>query len=338
MHIQQLLSSGGNAAFRLLAKPGTDDRALGYVTWGTHWSQLTETVKLETWIGSTPVQSENEALNREYYRDGCVNRVRDAPWSPSITVSGNQTETEVVSITCSAVTPCPDNPPSITWDLQQGTANIKDKNSDGTFTTKITQNITLTDAHDGLMIKCNASYPVSGGGFKMSDSNVTLSVSYGPKNTSAVVSPSGSLSAGQSVTLSCSSRAKPPVQHFTWFRHSSQGPVKVTEGQTYTFNICEEEKYYCVASNQLGNGTSSDIRLQITVSGDQTETEVVTITCSAVTPCPLAPPKLTWDLHQDTVNITERHSDGTFTVKITRNITLTDAHDGLMIKCNACIL
>ncbi|KAK7881609.1 hypothetical protein WMY93_030018 [Mugilogobius chulae] len=84
--------------------------------------------------------------------------VRVAPWIPSITVSGNQTETEVVTITCSAVTPCPDNPPSITWDLQQGTANIKDKNSDGTFTTKITQNITLTDAHDGLMIKCDASY------------------------------------------------------------------------------------------------------------------------------------------------------------------------------------
>ncbi|KAK7881614.1 hypothetical protein WMY93_030023 [Mugilogobius chulae] len=160
-------------------------------------------------------------------------------------------------------------------------------------------------------------------------SNVPCVPSDGPKNTSAVVSPSGSLSAGQSMTLSCSSRAKPPVQHFTWFRHSSQGPVKVTEGQTYTFNICEEGKYYCEASNQLGNGTSSDIRLQttvwvssehlsyptnpnlagdlemgfrglhgsclmqikdapgipsITVSGDQTETEVVTITCSLSLP------------------------------------------------------
>ncbi|KAK7881607.1 hypothetical protein WMY93_030016 [Mugilogobius chulae] len=271
-------------------------------------------------------------------------QITDAPWSPSITVSGDQTETEVVTITCSAVTPCPLAPPKLTWNLHQDTANITERNSDGTFTTKIRQNLTLTDAHDGLMIKCNASYPVSGGGFKMSDNIVTLSVSYGPKNTSAVVSPSGSLSAGQSVTLSCSSRAKPPVQHFTWFRNSSQVPVNVSEGQTYTFNICEEEKYYCVASNQLGNGSSSCINLEITdapwspsitVSGDQTETEVVTITCSAVTPCPLAPPKLTWDLHQDSANITERNSDGTFTTKITQNITLTDAHDGLMIKCNA---
>ncbi|XP_055086270.1 sialic acid-binding Ig-like lectin 7 [Periophthalmus magnuspinnatus] len=261
--------------------------------------------------------------------------VRDSPWSPTIEVSGKQTETEVVTITCSAVTPCPHAPPQLTWDLHQGTVHITETN--GTFTAKITQNITLTDAHDGLMIKCNAAYPVSGG-FKMADSNVTLSVSY----TSVEVSPSGSLSAGQSVTLSCSSRAKPPVHHFTWFRHSSQGPANVSQGHTYSFNICEGGDYYCVASNTHGNGTSPDITLQITaapgvlsieVSGKQTETEVVTITCSAVTPCPHDPPQLTWDLHQGTVHITE--TNGTFTTKITQNITLTDAHDGLMIKCNA---
>ncbi|XP_055006898.1 B-cell receptor CD22-like [Boleophthalmus pectinirostris] len=269
--------------------------------------------------------------------------VRDSPWSPTVKVSGKQTETEVVTITCSAVTPCPHAPPQLTWDLHQDTAHITENNTDETFTTKITQNITLTDAHDGLMIKCKASYPVSGGS-KMADSNVTLSVSYGPKNTSVEVSPSGSLSAGQSVTLSCSSRAKPPVHLFTWFRHSSQGPVNVSQGHTYSFNICEEGDYYCVASNTHGDGTSPNITLQITaapgvpsieVSGKQTETEVVTITCSAVTPCPHAPPQLTWDLHQDTAHITENNTDETFTTKITQNITLTDAHDGLMIKCKA---
>ncbi|KAJ0059915.1 hypothetical protein NL108_015536, partial [Boleophthalmus pectinirostris] len=99
-----------------------------------------------------------------------------SPWSPTVKVSGKQTETEVVTITCSAVTPCPHAPPQLTWDLHQDTAHITETNTDGTFTTKITQNITLTDAHDGLMIKCNASYPVSGG-FKMADSNITLNVS-----------------------------------------------------------------------------------------------------------------------------------------------------------------
>ncbi|XP_055086273.1 B-cell receptor CD22-like [Periophthalmus magnuspinnatus] len=346
---------------------------------------------------------ENSGFKATARCDSLQIKVRDSPWSPTIEVSGKQTETEVVTITCSAVTPCPHAPPQLTWDLHQGTAHITETN--GTFTTKITQNITLTDAHDGLMIKCNAAYPVSEGS-KMANSNVTLSVSYGPKNTSVEVSPSGSLSAGQSVTLSCSSRAKPPVHHFTWFRHSSQGPANVSQGHTYSFNLTEEGQYYCVASNTLGNDSSpSVIILQsntdftflsprtsplpillrvvgphedgptsggqasphgapppgehppqawlqggapvtpvqatsdspwsptIEVSGKQTETEVVTITCSAVTPCPHAPPQLTWDLHQGTAHITE--TNGTFTTKITQNITLTDAHDGLMIKCNA---
>ncbi|XP_055086267.1 B-cell receptor CD22-like [Periophthalmus magnuspinnatus] len=188
----------------------------------------------------------------------------DSPWSPTIEVSGKQTETEVVTITCSAVTPCPHAPPQLTWDLHQGTVHITETN--GTFTTKITQNITLTDAHDGLMIKCNAAYPVSGG-FKTTENTITLNVTYGPKNTSVEVSPSGSLSAGQSVTLSCSSRAKPPVHHFTWFRHSSQGPANVSQGHTYSFNLTEEGQYYCVASNTLGHDSSPAITLSITESG-----------------------------------------------------------------------
>uniref|UniRef100_A0A8C6WN76 Ig-like domain-containing protein n=1 Tax=Neogobius melanostomus TaxID=47308 RepID=A0A8C6WN76_9GOBI len=206
----------------------------------------------------------------------CTNlqiRVRDAPGSPSIKVSGEQTETEIVTITCSAVTPCPRSPPQLTWDLHQGTSgitenNITEKNPDGTITTKTKLNITLTDSHDGLMIKCSAVYPVSGG-VKATEENVTLNVTYGPKNTSVQVRPSGTLSTGQSVTLSCSSRAKPPVQNFTWFRNSSQGPVSVSEGNTYNFSICDGGDYYCVASNPLSNDSSQDVHLRIT--GTQAE-------------------------------------------------------------------
>lgn len=172
--------------------------------------------------------------------------VKDSPWSPTIEVSGDQTESQVVTITCSAVTPCPHNPPQLTWDVHQDTTDITETNPDGTVLTKTKLNITLTDSHDGQMIKCSAVYPVSGG-VRIAETNITLNVRYGPKDTSVQVSPSGSLSAGQSVTLSCSSRANPPVQNFTWFRHSSQGPVSVSEGDTYNFNLTEEGNFYCVS-------------------------------------------------------------------------------------------
>uniref|UniRef100_A0AAV2L948 Ig-like domain-containing protein n=1 Tax=Knipowitschia caucasica TaxID=637954 RepID=A0AAV2L948_KNICA len=195
--------------------------------------------------------------------------VTDSPWSPIITVSGAQTETQVVTVTCSAVTPCPSAPPRLTWNLHQDSASVTESSPNGTFTTKITHNITLTHAHDRSTIKCNALYPVTGGD-KMADSNITLSVFYGPKNTSVVVSPPGPLSAGQSVTLSCSSRAQPPVQRFTWFRRSSssgssgsQTPVNVSAGHTYSFNFTAQGDYYCVAFNALGNKSSPVISLTL---------------------------------------------------------------------------
>uniref|UniRef100_A0A8C6TFF8 Ig-like domain-containing protein n=1 Tax=Neogobius melanostomus TaxID=47308 RepID=A0A8C6TFF8_9GOBI len=188
--------------------------------------------------------------------------VRDSPWSPSLEVSGNQTETEEVTITCSAVTPCPHAPPQLTWDLHQGTANRLEANSDGTFTTKITRKIPLATSHDQFQITCTAAYRLNGR-VESANSTMTLNLTYGPKDTSVRVSPSGTLSAGQSVTLSCSSRAKPPVQNFTWFRHSSQGPVSVSKGDTFSFNFSQNihEQYYCEAKNRAGKQASSVIHV-----------------------------------------------------------------------------
>ncbi|XP_014914560.1 sialic acid-binding Ig-like lectin 10 [Poecilia latipinna] len=141
--------------------------------------------------------------------------VKDSPWSPSINVPSDLKEHQSVTVTCSAFTPCPHSPPQLTWNLQQDSLRQTEKNTDGTFTTKIQENITLSDTHDGYNIRCSARYPVIGGN-KTAETEVTLSVSYAPRNTSASISPSGLVSAGSWVELSCSSRAKPPPR-FTWF-------------------------------------------------------------------------------------------------------------------------
>ncbi|XP_037549925.1 vascular cell adhesion protein 1-like [Nematolebias whitei] len=190
-------------------------------------------------------------------------KVTDSAWSPSIEVSGDLKEEESVSITCSAQTPCPHSPPELTWSLQQDSQRTE-KNTDGTFTTKIQENITLSDTHDGDNIRCSVRYPVDGGNRKKTaETNLTLSVSYAPKDTSASISPSGVVSAGTWVELSCSSRAKPPARTFTWFRNSKPGPVLVSEGQVYRFNVSEGGEFYCVALNDLGNQTSPVVLLNL---------------------------------------------------------------------------
>ncbi|XP_047206249.1 sialic acid-binding Ig-like lectin 7 [Girardinichthys multiradiatus] len=187
--------------------------------------------------------------------------VKDSPWSPSINISGGDLkEHQSVTITCSALTPCPHSPPELTWNLQQDSHRQTEKNTDGTFTTKIQENITLSDTHDGY-IRCSARYPVNGGN-KTAETAVTLSVSYAPRNTSASISPSGLVSAGSWVELNCSSRAKPPAS-FTWFWNSKHGTINVSVGQVYSFNVTEGGEFYCLATNDLGHQTSSVIRVSI---------------------------------------------------------------------------
>ncbi|KAK9527933.1 hypothetical protein VZT92_014448 [Zoarces viviparus] len=194
--------------------------------------------------------------------------VRDSPPSPRIEISGDLKEKESVSISCSASTPCPHSPPKLTWNLQQYPHIMTEENTDRTFTTKIQKNITLSDKHDGFIITCSASYPVNEGkDVKTSEETTTLSVSYAPKDTSASISPPGSVSAGSWVNLTCSSRANPPVSRFTWFKISKDGPVNVSEGDFYSFNVTDGGDYHCVATNELGNQTSSEIRL--TIKGEQ---------------------------------------------------------------------
>ncbi|XP_015251760.1 PREDICTED: B-cell receptor CD22-like [Cyprinodon variegatus] len=186
-------------------------------------------------------------------------QVKDSPWSPSINIPvGDLKEHQSVTISCSAVTPCPHSPPELTWNLQQDSERQTEKNTDGNFTTKIQETITLSDTHDGYNMSCSARYPVNGGS-KTAETEVTLSVSYAPRNTSASVSPSGLVSAGSWVELSCSSRAKPPAS-FTWFRNSKHGAINVSVGQVYRLrmtNMTDIESYYCVAVNIFGNQMSS---------------------------------------------------------------------------------
>ncbi|XP_034067886.1 sialic acid-binding Ig-like lectin 14 isoform X1 [Gymnodraco acuticeps] len=199
--------------------------------------------------------------------------VKDSPPSPRINISNldDLKEAESVTVTCSASAPCPHSPPKLTWTLQQNPPNTMEENPDRTFMTKIQKSLTLTDQHDGFNITCSASYPVNQGkDVKTAEETKTLHVSYAPKDTSASVSPpSGLVSAGGWVELSCSSRAQPPVSSFTWFKESQDGDMNVSQGEIYSFNATERGGYYCVAINELGNGKSTTILLTMIVNFEQ---------------------------------------------------------------------
>ena len=77
-----------------------------------------------------------------------------------------------------------------------------------------------------------------------------------------MISPSGLVSPGSWVNLTCSSRAK-PAANFTWFKINKDGLMKVSEGDFYSFIVTDGGVYYCVASNNVGTQSSSQIHLII---------------------------------------------------------------------------
>uniref|UniRef100_A0A3B1JQI5 Ig-like domain-containing protein n=1 Tax=Astyanax mexicanus TaxID=7994 RepID=A0A3B1JQI5_ASTMX len=89
---------------------------------------------------------------------------------------------------------------------------------------------------------------------------------YSPKETRAVVLPSGEREEGDSVTLTCSSEADPPVLSYHWFKQRPAADESLGTGQNYSItNISSQHSglYYCTALNQLGQQSSAPARLDV---------------------------------------------------------------------------
>ncbi|GAA6070091.1 Fc receptor-like protein 5 isoform X4, partial [Tachysurus ichikawai] len=118
---------------------------------------------------------------------------------------------------------------------------------------------------------------------------------YSPTNTTAVVLSSGDTLEGDSVTLSCSSDANPPVLTYSWFKQGSAADTLLITGQDYSISEISSQHrglYYCTAHNQLGHHNSTATHLDVLYSpenttavvlssGDTLEGVSVTLSCSS---------------------------------------------------------
>ncbi|XP_064816773.1 vascular cell adhesion protein 1-like isoform X2 [Oncorhynchus masou masou] len=189
----------------------------------------------------------------------------DLPSSPILTVLGEVKEGTPVSLNCSAVAPCPEHPPELTWTLptQFTTENQLQENPDQTKSVLSTVTFTPSYLHHEKNITCTAVYPV-GTSNKTAEHNMMLNVSFSPKDTSASISPDDPVSVGSCVNLTCSSTANPPVTNFTWFKISEGKTTQVASGQSYTLNVTVDGgQYYCEGRNTHGCEKSNEVQLVI---------------------------------------------------------------------------
>ncbi|XP_036394436.1 myelin-associated glycoprotein-like [Megalops cyprinoides] len=173
--------------------------------------------------------------------------------SASVSASGSVMLGSSVTLTCSSNA----NPPvqNYTWYKVDGTEMQ---------TVGSGQNLTFneTEPSDSGQYYCEAQ---TDHGMENS-TTVSLDVKYSPKNTSASLSPSGSVMLGSSVTLTCSSNANPPVQSYTWYKVDGTEMQTVGSGQNLTFNETESSdsgQYYCEAQNDHGMENSTTVSLDV---------------------------------------------------------------------------
>ncbi|XP_029548465.1 vascular cell adhesion protein 1-like isoform X2 [Salmo trutta] len=192
--------------------------------------------------------------------------VRDLPSSPIINVSGEVREGTPVSLNCSAIAPCPEHPPELTWTLptQFTTENQLQENPDQTKSVLSTVTFTPSYLNHKMNITCTAVYPV-GTSNKTTQHTMMLNVSFSPKDTSASISPADPVLVGSCVNLTCSSTANPPVTTFTWFQICGDKPMQVASGQSYSLNVTVGDGglYYCEARNSHDCGKSKEVQLDI---------------------------------------------------------------------------
>ncbi|XP_071032274.1 B-cell receptor CD22-like [Oncorhynchus clarkii lewisi] len=192
-------------------------------------------------------------------------RTDKTTWEPTIpgttlTVTGLQvkvtpptvTEGQKVTLTCSTTCTLGDNPTYI-WYKNGHVTN----QSTSLFLNPVS-------SEDAGRYSCSVE-----GHEDLPSAEETLTVRYGPKNTSVSVSPSGEIVEGSSVTLTCSSDANPPVDKYTWYKKNVASPK--ASGQSYSItNIISEDRgeYYCEAQN--GKGSMNSTALMIIVAGKPT--------------------------------------------------------------------
>ncbi|XP_031652668.1 sialic acid-binding Ig-like lectin 7 [Oncorhynchus kisutch] len=205
--------------------------------------------------------------NRYYFRiESQPYRATDPEKFVNIVVRGEVKEGTPVSLNCSAVAPCPEHPPELTWTLptQFTSENQLQENPDQTNSVLSTVTFTPSYLHHEMNITCTAVYPV-GTSNKTAEHNMMLNVSFSPKDTSASISPADSVLVGSCVNLTCSSTANPPVTNFTWFHISEGKTTKVASGQNYFLNVTAGDggQYYCEGRNSHGCGKSNEVQLAI---------------------------------------------------------------------------
>ncbi|XP_055083640.1 B-cell receptor CD22-like isoform X2 [Periophthalmus magnuspinnatus] len=212
---------------------------------------------------------ECDNLLKYTFREAGVNlQVTEAPPTPTLTPpTVSVSEGQSVSVQCSAPVPCLSPTPTLTWSPVLGhIQETLQKQPDKTYVKVSTLNFTACPLHHKTNLSCSAVYSREDGTHVLSPSaQITLDITYQPRNTRVTVSPSGPVTEHSNMSLSCSSDANPAVQHYHWYK--ADGGTHTLIGNSSVLNMKasrDTTAIFCEAQNELGtdNSTVTDLDVQ----------------------------------------------------------------------------
>ncbi|KAM4736559.1 myelin-associated glycoprotein-like [Anableps anableps] len=198
---------------------------------------------------------------------------KDSLPRPTITPSRLEVEEgTAVTLSCSAVVPCPSLPPLVTWTPSLGDTEenmeVKSLNS--------VMNFNASHLHNGQKVSCSAAYNRHAGHSDLVyERSLTIQVFYPPHNTS--VSDSGPVLEGSSVILICSTNANPEVDNYTWYKVNGEQVEAVGFKNKLSITATEvDNKFFCKADNRYGSQNSSIAQIDVQFSPKETTALVET--------------------------------------------------------------
>ncbi|XP_035376650.1 sialoadhesin-like [Electrophorus electricus] len=207
---------------------------------------------------SCSVSAVRDAVSYSCATEGNENLLSPPVYAPRNTralmvSSGERVEGDSVTLTCSSEA----NPPVLTysWFKQRAAA-------DTLLPTGQNYSISnISSQHSGLYY-CTAHNQLG----QHNSTTTLLDVLYPPRNTRALMVSSGERVEGDSVTLTCSSEANPPVLTYSWFKQRAAADTLLATGQNYSISSISSQHsglYYCTAHNQLGQHNSTTTLLDV---------------------------------------------------------------------------
>ncbi|XP_056448835.1 uncharacterized protein LOC130384592 isoform X2 [Gadus chalcogrammus] len=194
-------------------------------------------------------------LKYQFYENPVTIRIKGLPDAPRLTPPKEPVvEGTPVELGCSAPSYCDTHPPTVTWTPALGLSTQLQQND--TVTSTLTFN--ASHLHHGNNVSCTAAYYTPSGNKTVTSTRYQLSISYAPRNTSAVGSPCLPAREEGCLNLTCTSHANPAVSEVIWYRIHGEHILKIGSGSPLSIQLWNaNDVFFCVVRNDIGIETSN---------------------------------------------------------------------------------